>query len=105
MPYIIEKRRGDKSLFAAGRRQETAAQKKGIDSMDKVTTKKMDVPSIEGHEIVFIASVCVGDDGRAAIAFNALEGVNIVRVGQALAEFGADLAKRGTKAIEGPSEA
>lgn len=72
---------------------------------EKIETKNMEVPVIEGSEIVFLAAVCVGKDGKAAIAFNAAEGVNVIRVGKALQEFGADLASRGTKALDGVAEA
>lgn len=72
---------------------------------EKIETKKMDVPVIEGSEVIFLAAVCVDKDGKAAIAFNAAEGVNVIRVGKAMQEFGADLANRGTKALEGTAEA
>ena len=72
---------------------------------DKIETQKIDVPVIEGTKVVFLATVCVGKDGRAAIAYNASEGVNIVKVGQALAVFGSDIAKRGISAVSDASEA
>lgn len=72
---------------------------------EKIEIKTMEVPAIAGSEVVFLAAVCVDKDGKAAIAYNAAEGVNVVRVGKALQEFGVDLANRGTKALEGAAEA
>lgn len=70
-----------------------------------IETKSMEIPVIEGSDVIFLAAVCVDKDGKASIAFNASEGVNVAKVGKALQEFGVDLESRGTKALKGNAEA
>ena len=68
---------------------------------EKIVSKKIDVPVIEGSEPIAIATVCVNEKGDGAIAFSALKGVDIMKIGNSLIDFGNQLlgdhaaAKRG----------
>lgn len=66
---------------------------------EKIKTTQMEVPVIDGSKPIFIAVVCVGEDGKAAIAYNVAEGVNISKVGRALSEFGKAVANSGVDGI------
>lgn len=62
---------------------------------DKIRTKQMDIPYIDGTEIVFIAAICVDEKGKASITYNALDGVNMAKISEALQQFGKDIASCG----------
>lgn len=52
----------------------------------------MDVPYVEGTEIVFVSAICVGEKGQVSITYNAVDGINMKRVSEALQQFGKDIA-------------
>lgn len=67
---------------------------------ENITTKKIDVPVIEGSEPIAIATVCVDTKGNGAIAFSALEGVNLINVGNSFIDFGKKLLDENSVKVE-----